>query len=129
MADFRTLAIHLIASNGKINGSEVKLLKRSLYEDGKITSEDASFLSDLRSELIEKEKKIGGKFESFYLKSLQASLLGTGVVGAEEVKKICQLVIPDKKIKNSAKKKFLNRLRKRATLVAPEFDGLYEQIK
>jgi hypothetical protein len=129
MADFRTLAIRLIASNGKINGSEVKLLKRSLYADGKITTEDASFLADLRAELIEKDKKIGGKFESFYLKSLRASLLGTGVVGAEEVKKIGELVIPDKKIKNSAKKKFLDGLKKKATVVAPEFDGLYEQLK
>jgi hypothetical protein len=38
-------------------------------------------------------------------------------------------VIPDTKLKNSAKKKFLDGLKKKATVVAPEFDGLYEQIK
>src|ERR1700722_17219672 len=103
MADFRTLAIRLMAANGKINGNEVKLLKKSLYENGKISVEDVAFLSELRSFLQKKNKKIGAKFESFYLKSLHIGLLGTGVVSANEVEKIGQLVIPDETIKTSAK--------------------------
>jgi hypothetical protein len=129
MADFRTLVMRLMAANGKINGAEVKLLKKSLYVDGRITVDDIAFLSDLRTYLQKKDKKIGAKFESFYLKSLEVGLLGSGVVSANEVEKIGELVIPDKTIKSSAKKKFLDNLRKKATLVAPEFDGLYEHVK
>ena len=40
-----------------------------------------------------------------------------------------ELILADATIKNSAKKKFLDGLKKKATLLAPELDSLYETIK
>ncbi len=129
MADYRTLAIQLIAADRKIDGSEIKLLKKSLYADGKISHEEVSFLADLRAALLKKAKKTGGKFDSFYLKAMAESFLGNGVVSADEVAMIGKYVMEDKSIKNGAKRKFLDGLKKKATMLAPDFDKLYDGLK
>ena len=129
MADYRKLAIQLIAADGKIDGSEIKLLKKSLLSDGKISHEEVTFLADLRAALLKKAKKTSAKFDAFYLKSLAESFLGNGVVSAEEVGMIDKYVIGDKSIKNGAKKKFLDGLKKKATMLAPDFDKLYDGLK
>ncbi len=128
MADYRTLAIQLISSNGKVNGHAVKLLKKTLINDGKLAQEDVSFLAELRSALIANKKKTSGKFDDFYLKSMRSGFLGTGVVSADEIARIGELILADETLKASAKKKFLDGLKKKATLLAPEFDGLYATL-
>jgi hypothetical protein len=130
MADYRTLAIKLISTNGKADGHIIKLLKKVLLNDGKLAEEEVAFLADLRAAMIAKKtKRVTSKFDSFYLKSLQNGFLGAGVVSADEIAKISELVIADDTLKTSAKKKFLDGLKKKATLVAPEFDELYAKLK
>lgn len=128
MADYRTLAIKLISSNGKVNGHAVKLLKKTLINDGKLAQEDVSFLAELRSAIVTNKKKTTGKFDDFYLKSMRSGFLGTGVVSADEISRISELILADETLKTSDKKKFLDGLKKKATLLAPEFDGLYATL-
>ena len=54
MADYRKLAIQLIAADGKIDENEIKLLRKALFADGKITHEEVTFVGELRSALIRK---------------------------------------------------------------------------
>lgn len=129
MADYRKLAIQLIAADGKIDGSEIKQLKKSLYADGKISHEEVTFLAELRAALVKKAKKTSAKFDSFYLKALAESFLGDGVISAHEVTMIGKFVVEDKSIKNGAKKKFLDGLKTKATMLAPDFEKLYEGLK
>lgn len=129
MADYRKLVIHLITADGKIDGSEIKMLKKSLYEDGKISTEEVTFLADLRTALLKKAKKSSTKFDAFFLKSLHANILDDGTISSEEVGLIRTLVVGDKTFKNGAKKKFLDGLKEKATSIAPEFEGLYGEIK
>jgi hypothetical protein len=129
MADYRKLAIQIITADGKVDGSEIKLLKKALYADGKISHEEVTFLADLRSALLKKAKKASSKFDAFYLKALAESFLGNGVVSADEVVMIGKYVIGESSIKNGAKKKFLDELKKKATTLAPDFDKLYDGLK
>jgi hypothetical protein len=129
MADYRKLAIQIIAADGKVDGSEIKLLKKALYADGKISHEEVTFLADLRAALLTKAKKASSKFDAFYLKALAESFLDNGVVSADEVVMIGKYVMNEKSIKNGAKKKFLDGLKKKATTLAPDFDKLYDGLK
>ncbi len=129
MADYRKLTIQLIAADGKIDATEIKLLKKALFADGKISHEEVAFLSDLREALYKKAKKTSPKFDEFYLKSMSVSFLDNGVISAEEVGMIKSLVIASKSFKSSVKKKFLDELKKKATSLAPEFEALYQNIK
>ena len=47
--DFRALAVELCLADGKIDEAEVKIIKKALYDDGKIQQKEAEFLIDLRS--------------------------------------------------------------------------------
>ena len=111
---------------GPFSENEIKLLKKALYVDSKIAADDMAFLTDLRTELLKKAKRLNAKFEAFYLKSLQNSILGAGEVTADEMALIDKHLLGDVSIKNSAKKKFLDGLKKKAAALPPEFDALYE---
>lgn len=128
MADFRTIAIRLLAANGKIDSHEIKLLKKMIVTEGKVSQEDLSFLADVRVALYKKAKKANNKYDAFFLKCLQDSMLGNGPIGAAELAKLGE-TIADGTIKKSAKKKLLDGLKKKSESVPSEFDGLYEQIK
>ena len=129
MADYRKLAIQIIAADGKVDSSELKLLKKALYADGKVSHEEVTFLADLRAALLKKAKKASSKFDAFYLKALAESFLGNGVISDDEVVMIGKFVMDDKSIKNSAKTKFLDGLKQKATMLAPDFDKLYDGLK
>jgi hypothetical protein len=129
MADYRKLAIQLIAADGKVDGSEIKLLKKALYADGKVSHEEVTFLADVRAAVLKKAKRASAKFDAFYLKALAESFLDNGVVSADEVVMINKFVMSDKSIKNGAKKKFLDGLKSKATMLAPDFDKLYDGLK
>ena len=129
MADYRKLAIQLIAADGKIDATEIKLLKKTLYADGRISHEEVVFLAELRAAMYKKAKSASSKFDAFYLKAMHESFLGNGVVRSEEVGLIGKHLMADKTIKSSAKKAFLDGLKKKATTLAPDFDKLYDSLK
>lgn len=129
MADYRNLAIQLIAANGKIKTGEIKLLRKVLFAERKITLEEVEFLYELRRSLLKKSKKTGSAFDRFYLNCLNSSFLGNGAISAEVVGQIQKHLVEDKTIKASTKKNFLDSLKKKAASVAPGFDKLYSVIK
>jgi len=129
MADYRTLTIKLITTNGKVAAHEIKLLKKALFVDGQLHEDELAFLADLRSELVKKTNKGQAKFDEFYLKCVQHTCLAAGAVGVQEMELIGKHVIDDPSIKPSVKKKFLDALKKKAGAIAPEFDDLYAQLK
>ena len=70
--DFRKLAVELCLADGKIDETEVKVIKKALYEDGKIQQKEVEFLIDLRS-LAQKKAKgasLTPVFENFFFKAL-----------------------------------------------------------
>lgn len=128
MADFRQLAIDLVAADGKVDREEIKVLKTSLYADNKISASEVEFLADLRAAVAKKgKKKSTSAMDKFFLRALEDHILRDSVVTAAEVGLIEKHVLSDKKLAKSAKK-FAKTLKKKATNVAPEFDKLLEGL-
>jgi hypothetical protein len=128
MADFRKLAIDLVAADGKVDKEEIKVLKKSLYADNLIDLNEIEFLSDLRAAVVKKgKKKSSATLDKFFVKALQDHILQDGIVTAEEVGLIQTHVLSDKKLAKAARKLAKN-LKKRATTAAPELDALLASL-
>ena len=56
MADFRKLAIAFVLADGVIDDDEVKVLRKELYQDGKIDKKEVDFLVELRNAAQKKAK-------------------------------------------------------------------------
>lgn len=124
MADFRKLAIDLVAADGKVDREEIKVLKDSLYADNRISLSEVEFLADLRAAVAQKgKKKSTSTMDKFFLRAIEDHILKDSVVTAAEVAMIEKYVLSDKKLAKGIKK-LVKNLKKKATTVAPELDSL-----
>ena len=119
MADFRLMAIDLISADKVIDDGEVRILRKHLYADNRITHDELQFLMDLRK----KVKTASVPFDKFYLKAAGDSILDHNIVSAEELV-LLKTILADKKLDVAEAKKFLNRIQKEA-LPNPAFDKLH----
>jgi hypothetical protein len=128
MADFRQLAIDLVAADGKVDREEISVLKASLYADNRISASEVEFLADLRAAVAKKgKKKSTSAMDKFFLRALEDHILKDNVVTTAEVTLIEKHVLSDKKLAKGAKKLAKN-LKKKAQTVAPELDALLESL-
>jgi uncharacterized membrane protein YebE (DUF533 family) len=128
MADWRKLAVAAILADGQIDDNEVKILKKELYEDGKIDKEEVQFLIDLRNHA--QKKAMGGElsaaFEKFFFKAIEDNVLADGTIDAKEANWLRSMLFADGKI-DANEKKFLKRLKEKATSTSKPFDALYDE--
>ena len=70
MADWRKLSVDLCLADGVIDETEVKVLKKALYQDGQIDAKELEFLVELRSIAQKKAKgaDLSAAFENFFFK-------------------------------------------------------------
>jgi hypothetical protein len=120
MADFRQLAIDLIAADNNVDVAEVRLLRKHLYADNRITHAEISFLMDL----WKKVKTATPAFQKFYLKAMGDSFLDNRIISHEEIGMIKKM-LADKKLAKPEVKKFLARVKKEA-IPNPDFDKVYD---
>ena len=128
MADWRKVAVAALLADGKIDDTEVKVLKKELWEDGKIDQDEVEFLIDLRNLAQKKAKKEGLKpaFERLFFKAIEENVMADGTIDAEEARWLRAMLFADKKI-DANEKKFLVRLKKAAKSTSPAFDRLYAE--
>ena len=86
MADWRKLAVDLVLADNAIDENEVKILKKHLYEDGKIDKKEVEFLVELRNL---GQKKVKGQalspaFEKFFFKAFEDYVLADGQISNAE---------------------------------------------
>jgi uncharacterized tellurite resistance protein B-like protein len=127
--DFRQLAVELCLADGKIDETEVKIIKKALYEDGKIQQKEAEFLIDLRT-LAQKKAKgrsLKPAFENFFFKALQDSVLDNGYISPKEATLLRKAIFADGKVEAS-EKRFMKRLKSNAKKTSPQFDRLYKEV-
>ena len=127
--DFRKLAVQLCLAAGKIDATEVKIIKKALYEDGKIQQKEAEFLIELRG-LAQKKAKgraLKPAFENFFFKAIKDSVLDNGYISAKEATLLRKAIYADGKVEASDKK-FMKRLKNAARKTSPQFDRLYKQV-
>jgi hypothetical protein len=125
MADWKKVALAALLADGKIDDTEVKLLRKELYADGKIDKEEVEFLIDLRNTAQKKAKggALSAKFEQFFFKAVQDNVLEDGEISTEEAGWLRTMLYADRKIDDN-EKKFLTKLKKSARKTSPAFDAL-----
>ena len=128
MADWRKVALSAFLADGVIDDTEVKILKKELWADGKIDKDEVEFLIDLRNLAQKKAKKgkLKSAFEKLFFKAIEQNVLADGSIDAEEAHWLREMLFADKKI-DANEKKFLGRLKKGAKSTSPAFDTLYEE--
>ncbi len=135
MAEYRDLARDLIAADGVIDDTELKLLKKYLYADNKIVHAEVTFLTEVRSAVMRKHKEADfAKFHRFLLKAIQDYLLADGHKINDEDVKLVKKMAGDAHIDQSEIKKFLNKLKKdsgndQLTKIADDFAKKEEKAK
>ena len=128
MADWRKVALSAFLADGVIDDTEVKILKKELWADGKIDQDEVEFLIDLRNLAQKKAKKgkLKSAFEKLFFKAIEENVLADGTIDDEEARWLRAMLFADKKI-DANEKKFLARLKKGAKSTSPAFDKLYEE--
>ena len=127
MADWKKLALDAILADGKIDDGEVKVLRKSLYEDGVIDRREVEFLIELRNRAQKKAgAKMNPKFEALFFKAISENVLKDGKISGSEANWLRSMLYADKKI-DANEKKFLQKLKKGAKSTSPVFDKLYAE--
>ena len=130
MANWRKVALAAFLADGVIDDTEVKILKKELWADGKIDKDEVEFLIDLRNlaqkKAKAKKKKLKGSFEKLFFKAVEQNVMADGTIDAEEARWLRAMLFADKKI-DANEKKFLVRLKKAAKSTSPAFERLYAE--
>ena len=128
MADWRQVALSAFLADGVIDDTEVKILKKELWADGKIDKDEVEFLIDLRNLAQKKAKQAGLRpaFEKLFFKAIEQNVMKDGKIDANEARWLRAMLFADGKI-DANEKKFLARLKKAAKSTSPAFDKLYEE--
>jgi uncharacterized tellurite resistance protein B-like protein len=128
MADWRKLAVDVLLADGVIDDNEVKILRKHLYEDGKIDKKEVEFLVDLRNQAQKKLKggPLSPGFEKFFFKAVEDYILEDGEISTAEANWLQKMLWADGKI-DDGEKKFLTGLKKKATNDNKTFNNLYQE--
>jgi uncharacterized tellurite resistance protein B-like protein len=128
MADWRKLAIEAFLADGKIDETEVKVLKKELWADGKIDRDEVKFLIELRNTAQKKAKgeELLPAFEKLFFKAIEDNVLADGKISTKEAGWLRTMLFADGKI-DAGEKKFLTKLKKSAEAHSPAFDTLYAE--
>ncbi len=130
MADFRKLAIAFVLADGVIDDDEVKVLRKELYQDGKIDKKEVDFLVELRNAAQKKAKAkqadVNPNFTKLFFKAISDNVLADGKIDTAEANLQRKMLFADGVI-DDEEKKFLTSLKKSATATSPAFEKLYAE--
>jgi uncharacterized tellurite resistance protein B-like protein len=128
MADWRKLTVQVLLADGKIDDTEVKILRKELWADGKIDKDEVNFLIELRNAAQKKAKgeEVNPNFENLFFKAIEENVMADGVIDAREAAWLRKMLFADGKI-DAREKKFLQKIKKAATKVSPAFETLYAE--
>jgi hypothetical protein len=131
MADWRKLALAAFLADGKVDETEIKILKKELYADKKIDEDEIAFLVDLRSTYQKKAKlkkeAVTDTFENFFFKVVQDYVLLDDQIDAGKAAWLQSTLFKSGK-PGERDKKFLAGLKKKVKKPSPEFDKLAEEV-
>jgi uncharacterized tellurite resistance protein B-like protein len=128
MADWRKLAVQVLLADGVIDDTEVKILRKELWADGKIDKDEVNFLIELRNQAQKKARggELSPAFENLFFKAIEQNVMEDGVIDAKEANWLRKMLFADGKI-DAREKKFLQKIKKEATKVSPAFQALYDE--
>jgi hypothetical protein len=132
MADWRKVAMAAILSDGKIDAAECKILKRELWADKRIDTDEVRFLVDLRNAAQKKAKASGKRltpaFNTLFFKAIADNVLRDGKITANETSWLRQMLYADGRI-DAREHALMKQLYRRAKERSPEFEALYREVE
>jgi hypothetical protein len=112
---------HQILTKGRVNGAELEVLRREIYNNGKVDRQKADFLVELH-----KRVQITPAFNQFFYKALKDHILADGRIDAAETAWLRQVLLADGKI-DDEERKLLHELKGEAQQASEEFAGLFKE--
>ncbi len=119
MPELRQTAQGILAT-GKVDGHDLEVLRRKLYDDGKVHRQEA----DLLVELHKRVEHLTPAFEHFYYQAIKDHILADGRIGAEAAAWLRRLLLGAGTMKDEGRR-LLHELKGEAREVGPEFDLLF----
>src|SRR5437764_7587250 len=113
-ADLRRLEQELLA-NGKIEGSELEVLRQHLGADRRISRDEAEFLIELHKRV----QRVTPAFEKYFYQAIKRHVLDDGVIKPGEVTWLRTAVLGNGRT-GDLSRKMLHELRGEAREVSPE---------
>jgi hypothetical protein len=133
MADWRKLAMDVVLADNVIDENEVRVLKKHLYEDGRIDRKEVDFLVELRTLAQRKARgePLTPVFERFFFKAIEDYILEDGEISTTEAKWLQNIMWGDGKINagkiDAGQKRLLTTLKNKATNKNKTFNTMYEE--
>jgi uncharacterized tellurite resistance protein B-like protein len=132
MAEWRKLAQAALLADGKVDDTEVKVIKKFLWADGKIDNEEVKFLIELRNEAQKKAKarkeELTPAFNKMFFGAIRENVLKDGNIDANEAKWLREMLFADGKI-DADEWAFMQDLNKKAKSKHADFDKLYKECE
>jgi uncharacterized tellurite resistance protein B-like protein len=129
---WKKLVVDAILADGKIDETEVKVLKKHLWADGKIDNEEVKFLIELRETAQKKAKakkeELTAAFTKLFNKAIADNVLKDGKIDATEAKWLREMLFADGKI-DAGEWDLVQELNKKAKTKSPEFEALYKEVE
>lgn len=122
MADWRKVARAFALADGKIDTSEVGILRKELFADGQIDTDELEFLVDLRNTT----KGNAREFTELFIEAVKANMLADGSLDAAEAAWLKKAIFADGSVDDD-EKRLMKELKAGAKKTSPEFDALYKQ--
>lgn len=132
MADWRRMTLVIFLADGVKNlGEKLKAIKRELLEDDKLSLDDITFLTDLRTNAQQRAKTkrepLDPAFDAMFFKLLYDEVMADGKIERPAAGWLRGVVFADGKV-DANEKAFLQRLKRAAKdNTCPEFEKLYEE--
>ena len=121
MPDLRQIE-HDILAKGRVDGPELEVLRRQLYDRGTIGRRQADFLVELHKRV----QHLTPAFERFFYQAIKTHILAQGPIDAEETAWLRRMLFADGKVKDE-ERTFLHELKGEAGEVCREFQVLFEE--
>jgi hypothetical protein len=131
--DWKKLAMDAILADGKVDATEVKILKKGLAgAGGKIEGDAVQFLVALRAAAAKKAKASGQKlspdFEKFFSKTISDNVLKEGKIDASQTKWLRDTLFPAGKVDAGHYRLFAD-LNKKAKEKHPDWEALHKEVQ
>jgi uncharacterized tellurite resistance protein B-like protein len=124
MADWRKLSLALTVADGRIDTREVEILRRELFNDGKIDKSELEFLGACRKHA---ESSVRA-FWDLFSQAVKAHMLADGEISDAEAKWLRKNLLADGTL-DPAEKQLIKELKAHAKSTGPEFDKLVKEAE
>jgi hypothetical protein len=123
MADWKSLAMKALLSDGRIDTKETNLVKEAIFADDKIDKSELEFVFQLRK----KAQSTVKVFDEMFFDAVKSHVLADGDISDAEVKWLKRMILADEQV-DEGEKQLLRDLKAKARSTTEAFDSLCSEV-